>query len=118
MQVPRTGTLGVLDSCDDELPSGILVGSCLVNMESKVPVREINVDERARLVKGMHLGKVTEATDEIQPVSANSEPEGEIDARNSLYFSSRNERMCTKSSYRSCRNVLQRYDSLATPSPY
>lgn len=25
LQVPRTGTLGVLDSCDDELPSGILV---------------------------------------------------------------------------------------------
>lgn len=28
VQVRRTGTLGVLDSCDDELPSGILVGSC------------------------------------------------------------------------------------------
>lgn len=36
VQVPKTGTPCVLDSCDDELPSGILFGSCLVNMESKV----------------------------------------------------------------------------------
>lgn len=58
VQVPRTGTLGVLDSCDDELPSGILVGSCLVNMESRVPVRVLNVrDERVRVVKGMHIEK-------------------------------------------------------------
>lgn len=71
VQVPRTGTPGVLDSCDDELPSGILVGSCLVNMESKVPLRVLNVrDQRVRLFKGMHLGKVTEATDEIQHVFA------------------------------------------------
>lgn len=51
MQVPRTGTPGVLDSCDDELPSGILVGSCLFNMESKVPVRVLNVrDKRVTLL--------------------------------------------------------------------
>lgn len=38
----------------------------LVNMKSKVPVQVLNVrDERVLLVKGMHLGKVTEATDEI-----------------------------------------------------
>lgn len=75
MQVPRTGTLGVLSSCDDELTSGILVGSCLVNMESKVPVWVLNVrDGRVCLVTGMHLGKVTEATNEIH-VFANSEPE-------------------------------------------
>lgn len=98
VQVPRTGTLGVLDSCDDELPSGILVGSCLVNMESKVPVRVLNVrDERVRFVKGMHLGKVTEATDEIQHVFANSEPEGEMPARNSLFGSSGNIRECVPS---------------------
>lgn len=67
MQVPRTGTLGVLSSCDDELTSGILVGSCLVNMESKVPVWVLNVrDGRVCLVTGMHLGKVTEASGEIQ----------------------------------------------------
>lgn len=81
MQVPRTGTLGVLDSWDDELPSGILVGSCLVNMERKVLARVLNVrDERFHLVKGMHLGKGTEATDEIQHVFANSETERERNA--------------------------------------
>lgn len=38
-------------------------------MESKVPARVLNVrDERFHLVKGMHLGKGTEATDEIQHV--------------------------------------------------
>lgn len=54
-------------------------------MKSKVPVRVLNVrDQRVRLVKGMHLGKVTKATDEIQHVFANSAPEGEIAARKSL----------------------------------
>lgn len=39
--------------------------SCLVNIESKVvPVPVPNVrDERIRLLKEMHLGNVTEATD-------------------------------------------------------
>lgn len=55
VQIPRTRTPGVLDSCDDELLSGILVGSFLVNMESKVPVRVLNVrDQRVCFVKGMH----------------------------------------------------------------
>lgn len=67
-------------------------------MESKVPVRVLNVrDERVRLVKGMHLGKVTEATDEIQHFFANSEPEGEMPARNSLFGSSGNIRECVPS---------------------
>lgn len=47
-------------------------------MESKVPVRVLNVrDEIFHLVKGMHLGKGTEATDEIQHAFANSETERE-----------------------------------------
>lgn len=42
-------------------------------MESKFLVRVLNVrDERVRLLKGMHLGNVTEANDEIQHVFANS----------------------------------------------
>lgn len=45
LQVPRTGTPGVLDSCD-ELTSDILVGSCLVNMESKGPVRVLYVRDQ------------------------------------------------------------------------
>lgn len=32
--------------------------------------------QRVRLVKGMHLGKVTETTNKIQHVFANSEPDG------------------------------------------
>lgn len=52
VQVPRTGTPGVLDSCDEGLPSGILVGSCLVNMESKVPVRVLNVRDQSSPRKG------------------------------------------------------------------
>lgn len=45
-------------------------------MESKVSVRVLNVrDERVRLVKGMQLGKVTDATDEIQHVFANNQKE-------------------------------------------
>lgn len=60
LHVPRTGPLRVLGSCEDEFPSGILVGSCMVNMEIKIPVRVLNVrDERVRHVKGMHLRKVT-----------------------------------------------------------
>lgn len=95
VQVTRTGTPGVLDSCGDVLSSGILVGPCLVNMESKIPVRVFNVsDQRVRLVKGMHLGKVTEATHEIQHVFANSEPEGEIVAGKSIFDLSGNIREC------------------------
>lgn len=45
----------------------------------------------------MHLGKVKEATDEIQHVSSNSEPEGEIVAMNSLFGSSGNVRECVPS---------------------
>lgn len=96
VQVLRTGTLCVLDIFDDELTSCILVGSCLGNMESKVSVRVLNVrDERVRLVKGMQLGKVTDATDEIQHVFANSEPEGEIADRKSFLFQWKHKKMCT-----------------------
>lgn len=42
----------------------------------------------------MHLGKVTEATDEIQHVFANSESEGEIAAGKCIFDSSGNIRKC------------------------
>ncbi|XP_061191756.1 uncharacterized protein LOC133199998 [Saccostrea echinata] len=66
VQVPQSGILSVLDSCNDDLPNGVLVGSCLVNMEDKVPVRVLNVrDKKIRLAKGTHLGKLTEVSEDI-----------------------------------------------------
>ena len=53
VQLPQIRAPAVLDGCDDELPGGILVGSCLVNMEDKVPVRVLNVQNKSvRLLKG------------------------------------------------------------------
>lgn len=57
-------------------------------MESKVPVRVLNVrEERVRLVKGM----------QTQHVLANSESEGKMPARNNLFGSSGNIRKCVPS---------------------
>lgn len=90
MTVPRTGTPIVIDSCNDELQNYITFGYCLINMKSKVPARVLNVrDEKVCLVKGMHIRKVPEATDEIH-VLANSEPEGEKAAQKSIFGSSEN----------------------------
>ena len=76
VQLPQIGTPAVLNGCDDEMPCGILVGSCLVNMEDKVPVRVQN--KSVRLLKGTHLGKLTEATTEIKQVGNGEEKDGKI----------------------------------------
>ena len=79
MQLPQIGAPAILDGCDHELHGGILVGSCLVNMEDKVPVRVINVQNKSvRLVKGTHLGKLTEATTEIKQVGDGEEKDAKI----------------------------------------
>ncbi|XP_061190471.1 uncharacterized protein LOC133198392 [Saccostrea echinata] len=66
VQVPQSGILSVLNSCKDDLPNGVLVGSCLVNMEDKEPVQVLNVrDKKIRLAKGTHLGKLTEVSEDI-----------------------------------------------------
>ena len=67
VHLPQFGAPAVLDGCDDELPSGILVGSYHVNMEDKVPVRVLNVQNKSvHLLEGAHLGKLIEATTEIK----------------------------------------------------
>ena len=79
MQLPQIGTPAVLNGCDDELPGGILIGSCLVNMENKVPVRVLNVQNKSvRLLKGTHLRKLTEAITEIKQVGNGEENDAEI----------------------------------------
>ena len=79
MQLPQIGAPAVLDGCDDELPGGILVGSCLVNMEDKIPVRVLNLQKKSvRLLKGNHLGKLTEATKEIKQVGNGEEKDAKI----------------------------------------
>jgi hypothetical protein len=66
VQTPHAGTLAVLDTCNDGLPGAILVESCLVEMEATVPIRVLNVrDEKIRLVKGTHLGKLCETGNEV-----------------------------------------------------
>jgi hypothetical protein len=51
----------LFDSFDVELPGGITIWSCLVNMEANVPVRLLNVRyEKVRLVEGTHQGKLCE----------------------------------------------------------
>jgi hypothetical protein len=53
VQTQHAGTLAVLDTCSDGLQEGILVGSCLVEMEATVPIRVLNVrDKKIRLLKG------------------------------------------------------------------
>jgi hypothetical protein len=78
IQTPHAETLAVLDICNDGLPGGILVGSCLVEMEATVPIRVLNVrDEKIRLVKGTHLDKLCETGNEVNmlPTCTGGKPE-------------------------------------------
>ncbi|KAK3098956.1 hypothetical protein FSP39_024662 [Pinctada imbricata] len=65
------------------LPGGIQVGSCLVNMNSKVPVRLLNLrDHDVTIKRDFVLGKLTEAEDQLPEPSTtetdNEESESQI----------------------------------------